>query len=164
MHARLKNIYFMLAAPAAAGFIAVAVVRQMQPLPVLPDPLAAVVAPAIFILAAVFAVAGPILIRTLFAHGRRDARRISRAELFAFERRTILAAMPATYLALAAYALQLPRFHLAGTLLMALYAVYYAYPSIRRVTLDERIYRAAADAGAHRIQAVEKQSSRPCLH
>jgi Ca2+/Na+ antiporter len=133
----------MLIIPALAGFIGAAVLRQVQPPPPIPVQLETLAAPALFILAAVLAVAAPILVRALFAHQQRDLRRVSQTELFKFERRLLFMAMSVPYLALTAYTLQLPRFHLAGTLLMALYAVYYYYPSTRRVALDKRIYRTA---------------------
>jgi hypothetical protein len=45
------------------------------------------------------------------------------------------------YLALLAYFLQLSRFYLAATLLVTLYAVYYTYPSHKRIAFDEKIFR-----------------------
>jgi hypothetical protein len=52
-------------------------------------------------------------------------------------------ALVTPYLAAIAYFLQLPRFYLAATLLMALYAIYYYYPSLKRITFDEKIFRAS---------------------
>ena len=101
----------------------------------------AVVAPAIFILTAVFAVAGPILLRSSFAHRHRNQHSLSPTELFTFERRLIGISMVAPYLALIASFLQLPRFHLAATLLMALYAIYYHYRSQKRIVFDKSIFR-----------------------
>jgi hypothetical protein len=45
---------------------------------------------------------------------------------------------------LIAQILQLPRFHLAGTIIMALYALYYYYPSKRRIDFERRIFRVKA--------------------
>jgi hypothetical protein len=42
---------------------------------------------------------------------------------------------------LIAQILQLPRFHLAATIIMALYAVYYYYPSKRKLKFERRIFR-----------------------
>jgi hypothetical protein len=52
--------------------------------------------------------------------------------------------MATPYVALIAQILQLPRFHLAGTIVMALYAVYYYYPSMRRIEFDRRVFRVKA--------------------
>jgi hypothetical protein len=45
------------------------------------------------------------------------------------------------YLALPACLFELPKFHFTGTVLMALYAAYYYYPSKKRVDFDRRIFR-----------------------
>jgi len=42
---------------------------------------------------------------------------------------------------LVAYLLEFPRFYLAGTVLMALYAVYYYYPSKKRIQFERKIFR-----------------------
>ena len=141
MHSRLKKIYYSLLGPAIAGFIALGVVRSIQQPFVLPAHLVAVIAPAIFILAVVFAVAGPILFRSFFAHRQRNHSRVSQSKLFRFERTLIGISMVAPYLALAAWFLQLPRFHLVGILLLTFYAVYYHYPSNKRITFDRKIFR-----------------------
>lgn len=142
MRDQLKKIYFSLLGPVIVGFIAVCVFHLIQQPFLLHAHLVAVIAPVIFILAVVFAVAGPILYRSLFAHRQRNHTRISQRELFKFERTLIGIAMMAPYLALGAYFLQLPRFHLVGTLLTALYAIYYYYPSRERVVFDGNIFRA----------------------
>jgi len=98
-------------------------------------------APLIFILSAIFALALPIFYRTLFAHRRRHLIGIVPAELFKFERNLIGMTMVTPYLAMVAYLMGLPRFHLAGIILIALYAVYYYYPSRKRITFEERIFR-----------------------
>lgn len=141
MRDRLIKIYFILLVPAIFGFISVYVGRYIQQPIFLPTHLVAVIAPAIFILAAVFALAGPILFRSFFAHRQRNHSRVSQTELFKFERTLIGIAMVAPYLALAACFLQLPRFHLVGTLLLAFYAIYYYYPSNKRITFDRKIFR-----------------------
>ena len=53
----------------------------------------------------------------------------------------ILVVMATPYLALAAYVLAVPRFYLAGTVLAMLYAMYYHYPTTRRLIFDRRIFR-----------------------
>jgi hypothetical protein len=52
--------------------------------------------------------------------------------------------MATPYVALIAQILQLPRFHLGGTIIMALYAVYYYYPSKRRIEFERRVFRVQA--------------------
>ena len=94
----------------------------------MPVQTSAFIAPMIFILAAVFGVAGPILYRSFFAHSHGMFMKFRLRTLFIFERNLTGMALVTPYLALVAYFLQLPRFYLAATLLMALYAVYYYLP------------------------------------
>lgn len=141
MHYQLKKIYFVILSPALACFIAVCVLRQIYPPMGIPMQTNAFIAPMIFILSAVFAVAGPILYRSFFAHSHRHVHEVPSETLFIFERNLTGMTLVTPYLALVACFLQLPRFYLAVTLLMALYAVYYTYPSHKRITFDEKIFR-----------------------
>jgi hypothetical protein len=141
MQARLKNLYYALLAPLVAGFAMAAASRRLLTLPSIPDRVMAAVAPGLFLAAALLAVAGPVLIRTLFAHRHGASRGVSPGALYAFERRLIVIPMAAPYLALVAYCLQLPHFFLAATVLMALIAIYHACPTTARSSLDLRIYR-----------------------
>jgi len=100
-----------------------------------------VIVPLVFILSVVFAVALPILFRSLFANKMRGRKYTSAGEWLKFERILLYVAMMTPYLALAAHIMRLPRFHYAGTAIMALYAVYYYYPSQRRIAFDKRIFR-----------------------
>ena len=109
----------------------------------IPGPLAgaAAWAPVLFIFSVVTAGAAPILIRTLFAHRNRHQRQITKNEFLRFQELQVLVVMVTPYLALAAYALAVPGFYLGGTVLAMLYALYYHYPSHRRLGFDRRIFR-----------------------
>jgi hypothetical protein len=140
----LKRTYFTLLLPAVAGFIAVFALQHFhlvdwnipQITPVLP--------PLIFILSACFALAWPIFYRTVFANKRRHQTNTAEDDWLKFERNLLYIAMATPYLSLIAQILQLPRFHLAGTIIMALYAVYYYYPSKKRIDYERRIFRVKA--------------------
>ena len=143
MDRRLKKRYFSLLLPSAAGF---AFLYPFKTMDFFPDPvlrLHALVPPLIFVLAALFAIGLPILYRSYFAHTHRHRIRVSARELAGMESRTIALVMATPYLALLAYGMNLPRFHLCGTLLMALYAVYYFYPSTKRLDHQKKLYRVA---------------------
>jgi Ca2+/Na+ antiporter len=127
--------------PAFVCFAAVYVLRQMYPPMDRSMPINIFMAPIIFILTAISALAGPILYRSFFAHSQRYLHGVPYAKLFKFERKLTAMALITPYLALVAYGLQFPRFYLAAILLMALYAVYYYYPSQRRISFDEKIFR-----------------------
>jgi hypothetical protein len=154
---RLKKIYFSFLAPAMVGFLAVYLFRQVHQPIGLPKQLIAGIAPAIFILAAVFAFAGPILYRSLFAHRQRRLVKVPQPVLYQFERNLTGMALVVPYLALVGYFLQLPRFHLAATLLMALYSVYYYYPSQKRIAFDGKIFRGGDVLSVERIRGKWKE-------
>ncbi len=141
MHHPLKRIYIALITPALACFAAVYVLRQMYPSIDISTQFNTFMAPIIFFLTAISALAGPILYRSFFAHSQRHHHEVPYAELFKFERTLTAMTLITPYLALVAYSLQFPRFYLAATLLMTLYAVYYYYPSHRRISFDEKIFR-----------------------
>lgn len=141
MHHPLKRIYIALMSPALACFAAVYVLRQMYPSIDISTQFNTLLAPIIFILTAISALAGPILYRSFFAHSQRHHHKVPYAELFKFERKLTAMALIAPYLALVAYSMKVPRFYLAATLIMALYAVYYYYPSHKRISFDEKIFR-----------------------
>ena len=94
-----------------------------------------------FIFCIVFAVAAPVLQRALFAHHMRGRQYTPASVFFIFQKRLIISALIAPYMALAAALAQLPRFYQAGVILASLYAVYYYYPSNRRIGADVRIFR-----------------------
>jgi hypothetical protein len=142
MRKQLRKIYFIFLTPAVLGFTVVCLVYTLYHPCHFSEQKIAVIAPIVFILAAVFALAGPIYYRSLFAHHRQHLLSVSRMELFRFERNLTGIALVAPYLALAAYFLQLPRFYLGGTILMALYAVYYYYPSGKRIVFEQKVFRA----------------------
>ena len=137
----LKRTYFSLLLPAVVGFVCIFVLRHFHlvrwDIPQIPG----VIPPIIFIVSASFAVALPILYRSLFANKMRQQTSTSEADWLKFERTLICIALLTPYVCLIAQILELPRFHLAGTIIMALYAVYYYYPSKRRIEFDRRVFR-----------------------
>ena len=137
----LKRTYFTLLLPAVAGFIAVFALQHFQlvsfNIPQIPH----ILYPIIFIASVCFAVALPIFYRTVFANKRRHQTRTAEEDWLRFERNLLYIAMATPYVALIAQVLRLPRFHLGGTIIMALYAVYYYYPSKRRLKFERRIFR-----------------------
>jgi MFS family permease len=140
----LKRIYFTLLLPAVAFFIAVFVLQHFHlvdwHIPSIPP----VVHPLVFIISVCFAVAFPILYRTVFANQRRHQKYTAEEDWLKFERNLLYIALATPYVCLVAQILKLPRFHLAGTILMALYAVYYYYPSRKRIDYERRLFRVKA--------------------
>jgi hypothetical protein len=140
----LKRTYFRLLLPAVVGFVLVFFLRHLRivrwDIPQFPI----AIPPIIFIVSVCLAVALPIFYRSLFANRMRHQTHTSEGDWLKFERNLLYIAMTTPYIGLIAQILQLPRFHLAGTIVMALYAVYYYYPSIRRIEFDRRVFRVKA--------------------
>ena len=137
----IRRTYFILLTPAIAGFIVISIVKKLNLLEVGQIAFQEIFAPLVFVLSVVFAIAWPIFFRTLFAHKMRQKKRVSEVDLIKFERNFLFIALVTPYLTLIAYLFEFPRFYLAGTVLMALYAVYYYYPSKKRIRFEKRIFR-----------------------
>ena len=140
----LKRTYFTLLLPAVLGFILIFVIRHFYPVKFNIPQIPSAIPPIIFIVSVCFAVALPIFYRTLFANKMRHQTRTSEGDWLKFERNLLYIAMITPYAGLIAQFLQLPRFHLAGTMVMTLYAVYYYYPSMKRIEFDRRVFRVKA--------------------
>jgi hypothetical protein len=144
MTSDLKRIYFILLLPAVAGFVAVFALQHFSQFDLnIPD-IPHFISPLVFIISVCFAVAFPILYRTLFANKMRDHTNTAEKDWLKFERNLLYIAMTTPYVSLIAQILQLSRFHLGGVIVMALYAVYYYYPSKKRIDYERRIFRVKA--------------------
>jgi hypothetical protein len=142
MQKDLKKIYFAFLLPSILGFAIACWAKTYDFIVVGSGRFIEIAGPLIFILCITLAIAFPIFYRTLFAHKRRDLKSISEKDLLKLERMLINIAMITPYLALVAFILEPPRFFTAGAILMGLYAVYYFYPSKRRIAFDRKIFRA----------------------
>jgi len=138
---KLRRTYFTLLIPAIVGFIAISAAKKFNLVEFGYITSLELIAPLVFVLSVVFAIAWPIFFRTLFAHKIRHQKSIPEVDLIKFERHFLYIALVTPYLTLAAYLLEFPSFYLAGTVLTALYAVYYYYPSKKRIQFERRIFR-----------------------
>lgn len=146
MQQQLLKTYFRFLIPAVLGFAAGFLNHTGQLTDWFQQPAESSWIVAVFVLALVFAVAAPIMVRTVFAHRRRERQHISESEFMAFERTLIRVALLSPYCAMIAYLYRFPEFYLAGSFLAALYAVYYFYPTRRRIQFEKRIFRVETDA------------------
>ena len=137
----LKRTYFTLLLPAVAGFILIFILQHFHLVNFNISQIPPVLYPIIFIASVCFAVALPIFYRTVFANKRRDQTHTAEEEWLKFERNLLYIALVTPYVCLIGQILKLPRFHLGGTIIMALYAVYYFYPSKKRIDYERRIFR-----------------------
>jgi hypothetical protein len=142
MAAELRRTYFKLLVPALLGFIGIFYAKKLNLTGYYGHPaLQKLFPPLIFVLSVIFAVALPIVYRMLFVRKIRNHKNISEKIFIEFERSFLCITLTTPYITLTAYLLEIPRFHLAGTVLMGLYAVYYYYPSQKRVRFEKRIFR-----------------------
>nr|WP_320193326.1 hypothetical protein [uncultured Desulfobacter sp.] len=141
----LKRLYWLLTGPAMAIFVCLFAARNFGSqvpdgtIRHLPE-----IWPAIFFTgAAVTAIAGPVMIRVLFAHKVRQNSRVPKALFLTFQRQLIIVSGITPYLALAAVWSGFSEFHAGGIILMALYAAYYYFPSEKRISHDIKMFRVA---------------------
>lgn len=139
----LKRLYWLITGPAVVIFAGLLVVQNVTG----EEPVAAGKALSgiwpgvLFTLAAVTAIAGPILLRVLFAHQVKQNTQAPWAHFLTFQRRLIIVSGITAYIALAAVCGQLSEFHAGGIILMALYGAYYYFPSKKRITHDIKLFR-----------------------
>jgi len=137
----LKKTYFLCLGPAVITFIGLTLLKMTSSL----DPggitYPPIFAAVIFFLSVIFALAAPILYRTMFAHSMRDMKNTTAHELLRFERNLIRIVLITPYLGLVAYMLDFPNLYFGGCVLMSLYALYYFYPSQTRLAFEKRIFR-----------------------
>jgi Trk-type K+ transport system membrane component len=141
MSKELKKIYLILLLPPILGFTLAGGVKAYDLIEFNSDKFIQIAGPFIFILCIALAIAFPIFYRAFFAHKNRDIISVSDEKLLKFERNLINVVMMTPYLALLSYFFDLPRFYTASAILMGLYAVYYFYPSEKRIAFERRIFR-----------------------
>ncbi len=151
MTAKLKWLYFSLLLPAvlagAGSYAARAMGGPVWAKWTEPQHLAR----GCFISCIIFAVAAPVMQRTFFAHRMRGRKYTPAPDFYRFQKRLIITALLSPYMALAAGLTDLPRLYHAGVILASLYAVYYYYPSNRRISVDARIFRVRRAADDRKV-------------
>jgi hypothetical protein len=127
--------------PAGCLFLIFGLARQLNLIHpgqfAVPDILHALV----FVLSAVTALAGPLFLRTLFAHSMRNKTGAAAENFMVFQRNTLWLSQTTPYLAFIAVLCDFPRFYGGAIVLMALYAAYYFFPSEQRILFDQKIFR-----------------------
>ncbi len=146
MPSRLKTVYYRwLLPPLACGAILLGARAGQWVQPVGLDQ-GRRVGPWLFLASILLAVAAPVMLRTQFAHRMHKARRTPPDEFERLQRRLIRFTLGSVYLVPVVCLVDLPALYHAGVVLAALYAVYYQFPSVRRIDFDRRIFRVADEA------------------
>jgi hypothetical protein len=146
MTAELKRTYFIILIPSLLGFILAYGVKAYDLFRLDRVDNVNIFGPVLLILCVTLAIALPIFYRTLFAHQKRDQKMVSEADFVKFERRLMVISLVTPYLALVAYILEFPKFYTTAAILMGLYAIYYFFPSEKRLALDRRIFRVTGNS------------------
>ena len=141
MAQELKRIYFALLIPAILALFLVYGAKEIGLIPSNKKISLTLIAPCVFVLSVVCAVALPIFIRSLFAHSMRNERAVPEAALNRFERKLMIVSLLTPYFIIPAYLLEFPYFYFTAIVLTALYAVYYFYPSKKRIQFERRLFR-----------------------
>lgn len=141
MDRQLRHNYYCQLLPALAALAAILGARAMHLLDADRWQCGPDLASLLFVLAVVLAAAAPVLLRTAFAHRRRQAKSTPLRAFIRFQQWLLRIALLTPYIAIIACLFKPPRFHQIGIILATLYALYYHYPSRRRIAFDRRIYR-----------------------
>ena len=137
----LKRTYLTFLLPSILGFTLAGGAKAYDLIEIGSDNFIQIGGPLIFILWIALAIAFPIFYRALFAHKNRDVMSVSDQKFLKFERTLVNVVMITPYLALLSYLFELPRFYTGSAILIGLYAVYYFYPSKKRIAFERRIFR-----------------------
>lgn len=139
---KLKKTYFFLLIPAMVGFICIYLSKKFHFFHLGQPPFISILAPIVFVLSVIFGIAAPIFFRSLFAQKMSNKKNTSESKLIKFEQNLIRIALVTPYLGLFAYLYEFKQFYFTATFLVTLYAVYYFYPSQKRIAFEKRIFRA----------------------
>ncbi len=141
MHKTLQKHYMILVLPGLGLFLILGLATALD----LVSPgwfvVSSRVYVTVFVAAVITAIAGPVFLRTLFAHFVRAQHHVDAADFLKFQRRLLQVSQTTVYLAVAAVLFNFPRFYAAAIVLMGLYAMYYYYPSRQRIDFDKKIFR-----------------------
>ncbi|BDQ38593.1 hypothetical protein SYK_29530 [Pseudodesulfovibrio nedwellii] len=138
--------YLTMLVPALIIFGIWAVCRQVGLTPQMPNGTAAIIGPIIFIAAIILAVALPLLYRVRFVRSVEGQKNVEAACFRTFQLNLMTIALAAPFAAAIGYITGVTIFHFAGAFLASLYAVYYYFPSEKRITQEMRLFRVTSDA------------------
>ena len=94
-----------------------------------------------FILSSITAIAGPLFLRSLFAHFMRDEKQVATDSFIKFEKGLISISMLTPFFAFIAIVCEFDKFYSASIILLSLYSIYYYFPAKKRIDFDKKIFR-----------------------
>ena len=142
MYKALKKKYFYIVVPAISIALMLIIFKQYDILQITPTPfIQNTISPVIFILTTLLAIAFPVLHRTIFNNRIKESKFITPDKFYRYQNQLLYLIAITPYLVLIAYVLNLPQFYFGGTALFSLYALYFYYPSEKRIRNEKQIYR-----------------------
>ena len=123
------------------GFIGIYLSKKFHFFHLGQPPFISIIAPVVFVLSVLCGIAAPIFLRSLFAHRMSHEKNTAESKFIKFEQNLIRMALVTPYLGLFAYLFDFKKFYFTATFLVTLYAVYYFYPSHKRIEFEKRIFR-----------------------
>ncbi len=94
-----------------------------------------------FIVAITIGVALPIFLRVYFFSKLKTKHFTTQKEFIRYQKLIIKIAAITAYLAFIAAFLRMETFYFGGTVLAAIYAIYYHYPSEKKIKFDQKIFK-----------------------
>lgn len=141
MYKKLRTQYVITVLPALALLLILGTAKSLNLVNSDCFSLPAMLPAAVFVVSAITAIACPLFLRTVFAHSVRNQKTVQAVEFLSFQRRLLWISQITPYLAFMAVFCDFPRFYAVAIVLMGLYALYYYYPSQRRIDFDKKIFR-----------------------
>lgn len=142
MESQLKKTWIAMVAPAGTLLLMLYYLQRFRGIDVHPLLLMRPwIGPFLMMGAVLFALVFPIGLRMVMVYRTRDAQGLDEEEFLDFEIRSLRLALVAPYFAVAAGFFGVSRVLLGVSAISALYAVYYFYPSLRRLQYERRIFR-----------------------
>jgi hypothetical protein len=97
--------------------------------------------PTLLALQGLFAIAFPLWYRILFVQRLKGSKTTSPESFLHFEKKFLSLACPCIYLLIPGYLLSPSRATFAAMVLFALYALYFYFPSRKRIAAEKRMFR-----------------------
>jgi len=98
--------------------------------------------PVLFlILASITSVAGPLFLRSFFAHSMRNEKNVPRDSFEKFQKGIISISMLTPFFAFIAIVSEFEKFYTTFIIMFSFYAVYYYFPGQKRIDFDKKIFR-----------------------
>jgi len=141
MTARLQKKYFVLISPAVLLAIIVYLLQELnlwEGVSYTPSQYFPLI---IFVLAISVGVAVPIFLRVYFFSQLKEKKYYSEKEFVSYQEKIISVISITPYFAFIAALINMEPFYFGGTVLAAIYAMYYHYPSDKKIAFDKKVFR-----------------------